>query len=384
MKQYLLLFFLVSLGFTACKSSKDYLQRSDEDKALQDAVKRLNKEPNDADATVALPILYKNISAVRLARIRSLENSKDLARWDRIITEYNQLQSAYTSIINSSPAFKLVTPENYGTQLLETKDAAAADYYQLAESYFVKAGRDNAKKAYSNFKKAENYIPGYKDAAAKMNQAYENSIVDVVINPVQDNSFFYNNGWGNSWTSYSNDYFQRTLIRDLDNNSSNNSRYAARFYSDWEIRNKNITPDWEINLILRNMDIPVPQRYNYNRSRSKQIEIGKDTSGRPVYQTVNATVHLTRYSFTANASMDVQIKDLVTPKSISNRNFREDYRWQEERASYSGDSRALTNQDWDAINNGNFTEPRREQVVEELYRKLYSDILSHIRNTVEW
>ncbi|HRD58406.1 MAG TPA: hypothetical protein PK504_10170 [Ferruginibacter sp.] len=384
MKKILLLLALSTLACISCKSNKDYLQRSDEDKALQEAVKKLNKEPNDTEASIALPILYKNISTLRLARIKSLENSREINRWDRIISEYNQLQSAYNSIINSTAAFKLVTPENYGTQLMETKEKAAADYYDLAESYFVKAGRDNAKKAFSNYKKAAGYVANYKDATAKMNQAKENAIVDVVINPVQDNSFFYNNGWGNSWTGYSNDYFQRTLVRDLDYNSGNNSRYAARFYSDWEVRNKNIKPDWEVNLTLRNMDIPIPQRYNYSNNRSKQIEIGKDTSGRPIYQTVTATVRITRYSFTAYASMDVQIKDIVTPKSISNRNFREDYRWQEESGTYSGDSRALTNSDWNAINNGSFREPQREQVVEELYRKLYSSILSHIRTTVEW
>jgi len=154
---------------------------------------------------------------------------------------------------------------------METKEKAAADYYDLAESYFVKAGRDNAKKAFSNYKKAAGYVANYKDATAKMNQAKENAIVDVVINPVQDNSFFYNNGWGNSWTGYSNDYFQRTLVRDLDYNSGNNSRYAARFYSDWEVRNKNIKPDWEVNLTLRNMDIPIPQRYGYSYSTTLQL-----------------------------------------------------------------------------------------------------------------
>lgn len=383
MKQLLLLSLISLFSLNACKSSKDYLQRSDEDRALQDAVKKLNKSPDDTEASIALPILYKNISTLRQSKIRSLEAGKDIARWDKILSEYEKLQDAYNAIINSTAAFKLVTPQNFNTQILETRDAAAAEYYNVAESFFVKQGRDNAKKAYSYFKKSESYVTGYKDAVAKMNAAYENAIVDVVINPIQDNSFFYNNGWGNSWTGYSNDYFQRTLIRDLDNNNSNNRRYAARFYSDWEVRNKNINPDWEINLSLRNMDIPYPQRYNYSRNRSKRIEIGRDTANRPIYQTVTATVQISRYSFTAYASMDVQIKDLVTPKTISNRNFREDYRWQEERGTYSGDSRALTDEDMRIINNS-FREPQREQVVEELYRKLYSSILSHIRYQVEW
>lgn len=386
MKRILPLILLFSITFAACKSSKNYLERSDEDRALQDAVKRLNKNAGDEDALTAVPILYKSIVATRLGRIKSYQTgTTDLGRWDRIIAEYNQLQSAYTSIINSTAAFKLVTPDNYSTQLLEAKQAAAADYYNYAQSFLVKNGRDNARKAYTNFKKSNQYLDGgYKDAQAKMNEAYENAIVDVVINPVQDNSFFYNNGWGSSWNSYSNDYFQRSLVRDLDNNSSNNRNYAARFYSDWEVRNKNIDVDWEVNLILRNMDIPQPTRYNYRQTRTARIEVGKDTAGKPVYQTVSAAVNFTRYSFTANASMDVQIKDIVTPKNISSRNFREDYRWQEERATYSGDSRALTSRDWEAINNNNYFEPRREQVVEELYKKLYNQILNHIRYSVEW
>ncbi len=385
MKRIIPLITLAAILLSACKSSKNYLERSDEDRALQDAVKRLGKDASDENAVAAVPVLYKSISATRLARIKSYQSGTDLTRWDKIISEYNQLQSAYNSIINTTGAFKLVTPDNYSTQLLEAKQHAAEDYYNYAESLLQKPGRDNAKKAYTNFKKANGYLDGgYKDAQTKMNEAYENAIVDVVINPVQDNSFFMNSGWGNSWNSYSNDYFQRTLVRDLDNNSSNNRNYAARFYSDWEVRNKNIDVDWEVNLILRNLDIPQPSRSNYRQTRNKKIETGRDTAGRPVYQTVSASLVFTRYSFTAYANMDVQIKDLVTPKAISNRNFREDYRWQEERATYTGDSRALTNSDWDAVNNNNFREPRREQVVEELYRKLYSQILNHIRYTVEW
>ncbi len=385
MKRILYFLLVLSLLFSACKSSKNYLERSDEDKALLDAVKKLAKNATDEDALEAVPILYKSIVTTRLARIKSYETGNELNRWDKIISEYNQLQSAYNAIINNTGAFKLITPENYSTQLLEAKQKAAEGYYDYAESLLNKPGRDNARKAYTNFKKANSYLDGgYKDAQTKMNQAYENAIVDVMINAVQDNSFFTNSGWGNSWNSYSNDYFQRALVRDLDYNSSNNRNYAARFYSDWEVRNKNIDVDWEVNLILRNLDIPYPSRYNHRQNRSSRIEIGKDTAGKPVYQTVTATVNYTRYSFTAVGSMDVQIKDIVTPKNISNRSFREDYRWQEETATYTGDSRALTNNDWEAINNRNYREPRREQIVDELYKKLYNQILNHIRYTVEW
>ena len=89
-------------------------------------------------------------------------------------------------------------------------------------------------------------------------------------------------------------------------------------------------------------------------------------------------------SFVAQAQMDVYIRDLVTPKTITNRSFREDYRWEVERATYTGDQRALNSQDWNIINNNNqFSTPRREEVLEELYRKLYPQVLNAIRYSVD-
>jgi len=381
--KHILQIMLLALMLSACGSSKTYLERSDEDKALLDAVKKLNKNEGDEQATQAIKILYTNILNSHLAKIKSFQTSNDLARWDKIIGEYNDLQEAYNAILNSTAAFKLVTPENFSTQLLETKQGAAEEYYTTAALFLSKTGRENAKKAYSYFKKSDKYIAGYKDVQTKINEAYESAIIDVVINPVQDNSFFSNSGWGSSGLNYSNEYFQRTLVRDLAYNN-NNSNYAARFYSDWEAQRADVQPDWIVDLRLRNMDLPQPNSYTYRRNRSAQIQKGTDTSGKPVYQTVYATVNITRMSFTAHADMDVLIRDVVSQRTISSRNFIEDYRWQEERASYSGDSRALNSQDWQLINNNNFYTPRREMVLEELYKKLYPQVLNNIRYSVDW
>jgi hypothetical protein len=90
-------------------------------------------------------------------------------------------------------------------------------------------------------------------------------------------------------------------------------------------------------------------------------------------------------SFTARAEMEVMIRDIASSRTISNRSFREDYRWQQETATYSGDSRALTQQDWQMINsNNNLYAPRREEVLNELYRKIYPQVLNNIKYTVEF
>ncbi|MBC7536975.1 MAG: hypothetical protein H7258_14895 [Ferruginibacter sp.] len=374
-------FILALAVLSSCGSSKNYLERSDADKALQDAVKKLNKNNSDENASQALPVLYRAITENHLAKIKSFETSEELNRWDKIINEYEYLQNAYEAIVNSSASFKLVDPKSYSTALLETKQAAAEAYYVYANSFYDQPGRENAKKAYTNFKKSERYIPGYKDAKLNMDRAYEQGIVNVVINPVEDNSFFFNSGWGNSGYNYSNEYFQQTLVRELGNNSN---RYPARFYTDWQARRDNIKPDWVIDLRLANMNIPYPLTNSYSRNVNAQIQTGTDTSGKAIYNTVYATLNVTRMSFTARADMEVNIKDIATGKNVSYRSFRDDYRWEQEKGSYTGDSRALSNRDWQLINNSSYYAPRKEDVLNELYRKIYPQVKNNISYAVDW
>lgn len=374
---------LVSLMLYSCGSSKNYLERSDQDKALLDAVKKLNRSAGDEDAKQAIPILYSSTQKEHLAKIKTLRADKDPARWDKIIKEYDQLQDFYDAIINSTAAFKLVNAESYSTQLLEAKQAAALEYYDLGMAYLAKGDRNNSKKAYSSFKKADKYIPNFKDTRAKIEEAYQSAIVNVMINPIQDNSFFFNSSWGNYGYNYSNEYFQQTLVREL--SGINTNRYPARFFTDWEARRDNIKPDWVVDLKLRNIDIPYyPSQNTYRRNASSRVEIGRDTSGNPVYQTVYATVNITRSSFTARADMDINITDASTGKNISFRNVRDDYRWEEERATYSGDSRALSSRDWQLINSYNHEIPRKEDILNELYRKIYPQVKNNIIYAVDW
>jgi hypothetical protein len=132
------------------------------------------------------------------------------------------------------------------------------------------------------------------------------------------------------------------------------------------------------------MNIPRPQTYTYSRNASQQVEVGRDSSGNRIYSTVHATVQITRQSFTARADMEINITDIKTRKNISYNTFSEDYRWEEEYATYNGDSRALNGNDWALINNNRFNEPRKEDVLNELYRKLYPQVKNKITYAVDW
>jgi hypothetical protein len=374
---------IFTLLFANCRSSKDFLARSDEDKALLDAVKTLNKKSTDENAIKALPILYTNAEKRHLGKISTLSTYQEINRYGKMLDEYNIMQRMYEAISNSATASRYVHPVSYENDISLLKQDAAAAYYSEAAAYLGMTGRDNAKTAYNYFKKSTFFIANYKDAKEKMNEAYSNGTVDIVINPVHDNSFFFNSGWGNGGYNYSNEYFQQTLIRELGGTYA--SRYPARFYTDWDARRQNVQPNWVVDLTLRNLDIPRPSGSQYSRNVSQQVENGKDSSGRVIYQTVYATLNINKQYFTARGEIEVNITDVNNRKNICYNTYSDDYRWEQEYATYTGDSRALSSSDWALVNNrNNFTQPKKEEVLNELYRKLYPQIKNRISYAVDW
>jgi len=383
MKQ--LFYTLITLFVLAsCGSSKiDYLAHSNDDKTLFDAVKIISRFPSDTSAAKALPILYPLAQQRHLAKIATYKNETALSARDKTIEEYTILQKMYDAISGSDNASRLVAAVNYQVDLINSKQEAAEAYYQQATNFMATPGRDNAKAAWTYFKKADNWVPGYKDAKAKMEEAYQSAVVNVVIYPVQDNSFYFSTGLNNGGYPNSNEYFQQNLVRELGDNAR---RYPARFYSEWDARRHNIKADWVVDLTLRNLDVPRPYGTSYTRNASQAIEDGRDSSGHPIYRTVYATVNITRASLTARGQMDVDITEAGTRRNISSRSYNEEYRWQEEYADYNGDSRALSAADWQLVNNNSHinNQPSKEEVLNELYRRIYPQVKSAIIYSVDW
>jgi hypothetical protein len=75
------------------------------------------------------------------------------------------------------------------------------------------------------------------------------------------------------------------------------------------------------------------------------------------------TLNVSRQSFNARGQMDLNIQDLSTRRNITFNSYREDYNWQEETATYTGDSRALSSSDWSLVNNRSNNTPRKEDIL---------------------
>jgi len=322
-------------------------------------------------------MLYQQALERHENEIAEYKMSQDPNRWVKIIEELQALQNIY-SAINASPATaRLVSAHSYTAELADARETGAAEYYNAGLQYLESDDRDNARMAYRAFQAVNTIYPNYKDASILLKKAKEKGTLDVVINMVESRGYLYQGG------SFAADNFQRDLVRDLGGNYGNGTS-GARFYTDWEVRSKKIQPDWTVDLNWANMYISPIRTNTYSRTVSKDIQSGKDTSGKAIYQTVTATLHITQTNINAQGDMEYQITDLSDNENIEWNRIPASLNSVIESATYSGDSRALSTNDWNMVNNRQYAYVNETEIVDALYRQVYSQLRNRIESVTRW
>lgn len=379
MKQLIPFILLLSLVLASCSGGK-YSTKADE-KDLATLIKRLNKKGGDDKIIADLNEVYS--SAFQKSTLRLVNSRFDPVpqKWDKIIAEMEALQRMYETISQSAYALRMVKPVNFYPQLVATKDSAASDYYAYGTQQMQQQQRENYREAYYAFQKSAAYVLNYKDAKQLMKEAFDRSTVHVLINEIQYDDYSMNSGW-NQYNNNSR-MMHNNIIRDLGGQNSNS--IPARFYNEYDLRRENRSPDLVVDLVWRNLRFDQQRDRTQTYNRSKQIETGRDTSNKPIYQTVNATIYVTERELNANADMNIIVTDAINRRQIKWDQLPADYRFTIQFADYSGDRRALDNNDWNLINRSrNQPMPSREDAMAEMMRRIYNDMVNRIRNTVNW
>ena len=373
----------VILLYCSCSTSKNSIAYTSEDKVLLSAIKNFDKNPADTTLKSTLRGLYTDAAKVHLDNIDVYNSLIDAGKWDKIIKEYLALQHLSQVIQTSDAALSLLKVPAYNAELAVAKENAATDYYNTGLEYLNNNDKESARNAYYSFKKANEYIPGFKDVKRQLDKSYQAGVLNVIVNPVNDNSLYYTslgrNRFGNS---FNNDYLQRSLVRDLGGSYSKNA--PARFYTGRDAKVANVNPDLVIDLTWLNLDVPRPYTSTYTKNVSRQIETGRDTSGHVYYETASATLSITKKYFTATGDLESRITDAFTENVVDTKRYSAQFNWQQEYATYTGDSRAITGSDLAMLSNNKYTIPGKEDILNELYQRIYPQVKSGIYNAVRW
>lgn len=376
---YALLYMGIVWMAFGCSGSRNSGSANERD--LRSLIQRLNKKGPQPEILADIRDVY---AQSRLRYETTLYNAyfePVPQRWDNIIGALEGLHRLYETVAVNPYLLRYLTPENVYPRLMLSKDSAAADFYRYGMEQMAMGERENARQAYLAFRKAQSLVPNYRNSRQLMEEAYEKGMVNVLINPIQyDDAGF--NMWNWGIFNHRSRIQQDNLIRDLGGAYARD--YPARFYNEDELRRQRLSPDLVVDLVWRNIRFDQPIDQVRTLQRSQQIEIGKDSAGRPVYQTVYASLQITRRSMQVDGTLQLFVNDVVQRKQIRWDQIPTDYRFEYEFATFSGDQRALTSQDWQLINNRGRTLPSREELTDEMLRRIYAQVLQRIRSAVNW
>lgn len=372
-------FFLLTCTviFLSCGGGNKFRPTNTEDKDLFKAINALVKDPANKNARNDLAYLYADSRQRHLNNIEQLNASNYDTKWDGLVQEYTSLQNIYFAINSSLAMTQLVKPVNFSTELNQTKENAAEFYYRKGEEMMRVGDRASLKESWNLFRRSQQYIPDYKDSKAKIQEALELGTVDVVVTDMTFNDFpVWNFGVP------VNNNLERQLVQDLGGNYGNNN--GARYFTETDARNSNVNPAVVVESGWRNLFFNMsPAISSYDVDRSKTIKQKNPTTKKDEDVTVTAKLKITKRIFTARGDLELNIRDIAAQKNISWNTIPASTEYIIETATFTGDNRALTEQDA-LIVSRRYVLPNRYMLLNELYHSIYSQVRNTIQRNTAW
>jgi len=358
--------FLCTIFLFSCKSAEKLYNKGRYDEAVMLAAKKLQKKPGNAELLNVLQDAYRFAVNGHESNIRNLANSNSDLRWEHIYSEYQQLQALYEAIRRSPSVYDIVQPTDYSSYLATYKEEAGNARYERGLELMDQDNKQSYRQAYSEFQKALALKPGDLSIKQKMQESYENAVTNVVIQPL--------NRFGYQYTNYDFDYrnFNYEILRYLNNNKGQ----FVRYYSPSEARSGHLKTDNSVEMRFSDVNIG---RYRDQRSTrevskqvvSKEIVISKDSVVRE-YTTVKAKIITTIRTINADGLLQATARDYYD-RRIWNDTYRGEYSWTYSFATYTGDERALSDEDKKLINQREQWPPSNDEIIriimEEIQRK---------------
>jgi hypothetical protein len=360
-----LFFFVFTIGFLSCNPTKKAVVYAD-DRSFYSLLKKVRKDPSEPEKRKSLVTLFGKVKELHEQAVSRMEsNGLVPPEYDPLLQEYNALQKLMNET-SDSPIRGMVVLSDYTNQVAFIRETAATFYYQRGLEELRKDTRVSATAAYDLFGRVQRYISAFRDVNQLKNMAYERSIVNILINPVQQGILAGSTPSGS---------FSDRLVRDLGGRSA--TAFRARFFSQYDLFTYAIRPDWIVDLLWNHSQVPNRILAKYDRLVTKDIQIGKDTSGRPVFRPIYATLHIVRYE-SAPLEVDFRIVDIEQNITLDWSRLQLGNRQTTEAATFSGDSRAISDADWQLINR----DPNarlNDQSMQLIYNQLLEQIRTKIR-----
>lgn len=363
----------------ACKSSKSiYSEKNITEKKLESLIREYSAQPGNTDLANQVKFAYDYLLNQYQSRVNKYVYSGTLDDKEKLLNAYTSLQSFYDKVRGYSSVNNLLQPSSVGSEIESTKLALVSGHYEQAVTWLEEENWKLARQAYRSLTKVQSMMPNYKDTRELMQQAKDLSMIHAVLLPLRGEGFYYSNtNYGNN--SYNNrPVLSEQLVRDL--RGSNNATNLYKIYNSWEANKTEDHINWTIDPVWTQLSNENKSPLTSTRTVEKQTEIGKDTAGRPIYKKLTATLTITEVTYSLNGRLEIRINDDDNKSSVASNSWSDSYEIKRRWATYKGDAGALSNADWELVNANRNNNMDQRQMEEKLIEKMYSNLLSYLRN----
>ncbi|RIV24084.1 hypothetical protein DYU11_11160 [Fibrisoma montanum] len=378
MRRLLMISVLACYVLTACSSGQAALRRHKFDLAVRKASQRLQQprgwgKRGHTLAPQVLRTAFEQGYQQHQSEIRRLSSpaAQIPFRWEPVYEQYRLLQ-ALTDNARSCTAcadWLALYPATYDDRQRETRELAAADRYEVAEQAFAfrEENRLAAKDAYLNYRKAMEWVPDYRQARGKAEDALALAILRVVVEPFSPSPELDRDDQAD---------LQRLVFREIGRQTAPSE--FVRLYSPDE---GDAAFGWPIHQAVQ-MVVTRYRPYDERVSSAsttvysdKEYKVGEkkinDSTKVDIKEKVKGTLTTYRKEICARLEVSVRAIDTETGQVLWEEPVSESEIWATEWQKFDGDERALNGQ---SLKTADFFEPSRWS----LFREIRDDMASSV------
>ncbi len=355
-----------SAGYRAYKKGNYY-------QACVESVELLMRSPGNQKAQFTLSKAYPLAMNTAQREIENAQASNDPSKYDIIVAELEKVNYLADLIYKTPKANEIIpTPVEFIPQLSEAKEKAAHQAYILGEKAMTAGTMEQARMAYQYFTKANNYIKGYLDVMRRIEDAKYLATLRVLIERPLTSSRY----------QLTADFFADNFIYEITKNQRNP---FVRYYTAQEAYNLNMNNPHHV-LVLDFADFRISDYSDkssvQNFKRDSVPAQSKNAEGKyvTVYITANAKVTTFVREIFSSGILSVRVYENISNKLIEQRAFEGRYVWSTTWGRYSGDDRALSEQQKAFCRKNPDIPPSNQQLFFEFTQPIFQPATSFIRS----
>jgi hypothetical protein len=357
--------------FYSCRSVNKLYQHGKYDQAVFVAVKKLGKNKLKPQTKALVTNAYTNAIAQHELRISALIQSSGIYKWESIVSEYKQAQKLSDAIMGSPEALEYVQPKDYSSAIQTATINAVAVRKEKGLYFMGFPDKINNQLAYNEFSIARSLDPENSEILDLQQQSFAVAVTNIIIAPVTETGY-------NRYNLFD---LEKSILCKFQNDQTNR---FVNYYNAYEAVQKQVRVDQVVELTVNGIEKERPQNYITEKNMQKENVLIRETVIRPdsiirEYGTVYAKYNTHKQLQNYLGRLNLRIKENVTGRYLVNKYIDAAYCFENEYASYTGDERALTEEQKKAVRsgnrNGNFNdEQMTRSITDEFIRKITDEL----------